>query len=95
MPMSNIVSIAGGDPVTRGTEPDPDVVETLEKMLSEAREGLITGFALAAVIERGVNVRYRTGWYGSASAENMGYAVFLLHGRYQAASVDNAEENGV
>jgi hypothetical protein len=47
--MSEIVSIRSGEPIIQKGEPDPEVVERLEKLLEAAKSGQLSGIVTIAL----------------------------------------------
>ncbi len=92
--MSNKIVLLPDGRIPEAKGPDESVVDLVERLLEDAREGRLVGLAFAAVLERGQNVSVRTGWSGRAARADTAYGVMVLHGRVQAACVADAEENG-
>ena len=59
----------------RTAEPDPAIIQKLEELLVEARDGRVQGFAFAAVDEKGFQ-QYT--WRGQAKVSSMIAAVSRL-----------------
>lgn len=75
-----VVSISGLAPPVPCV--NADVVERLETMLAEARDGQIAGFVHGLVRPNGDT---KTGWAGNASQQNMLVAAALLQHRIMHA----------
>ena len=74
--------IAFRDTVLVG-EPNPEIVETLERLLDEARSGELRGIAYAACKVGDVTA---TGWDGSdGSRHPLSTAIAVLNSRYARA----------
>lgn len=74
--MAEIRAIHGGSIPGKA---DADIVETLERLLDEARQGDITAIAYAVVRPDEIG----TGWTGGAGTrDGIGMAISLLAARY-------------
>jgi len=64
-------------------QPNPDMVETIERLLEDAKSGELRGFAYAAFKNGCLTV---TGWEGSdGSRHPLSSAIAMLQHRYTAA----------
>lgn len=78
--MSKVVAFR--DTVLAG-DPNPDIVETLERLLEQARSGELRGIAYAACKVGDVTA---TGWDGSdGSRHPLSTAIAVLNSRYSRA----------
>ena len=78
--MSNIIKL--GANVLPG-EPDTDLIETLERLLEDAKSGNIRALAYATVCESEV---LGSGWTGVAGTRyHLGSSVLMLQSRYASS----------
>lgn len=70
-------------------QPNPDMVETLEGLLEQAKSGELRGIAYATIRTGDVT---GTGWEGSDGSRHwLSSAILMLHHRYAAALVGGEE----
>lgn len=82
--MSNIVSLDKG--ALPPGEPDQEIIEILERYLSEARRGEITAVAIAVARP---NEYTATQWCGASGTKfQLGHAISLLNHRYYQAILE-------
>ncbi|MBS7703307.1 hypothetical protein [Chelatococcus asaccharovorans] len=82
--MADIVPIRGME-VRPAGEPDPEMVQILEKLLAQARRGEIAAIGYAVVAP---NTEIATGWLGlSGTRYTLGGAIGMLELRYRHALV--------
>lgn len=73
-------------------EADEDIVTELERLLSQAKAGEITGIAFATIKRN--PARWATGWTGQAPREDIHSAVQVLAGRVLKSFLDDPEVTG-
>jgi hypothetical protein len=78
--VADVVGLPGV--VIGSREADPVVVEELEKLLADARSGIIAGLAYAAISSDGM-VKFH--WDGAVDGNAMAGAVSLLQAAFNAA----------
>jgi len=76
-----IVTIRPGmAPVVQFGDPNPELVETLERMLVEAKSGLLVGMAYVVSTS---DLRSKTGWINtSTTSDSLGSGILTLAFRY-------------
>lgn len=82
---SNVASLFGAAPIGQPTV-CPDVVDRLEGLLKQARDGHLHSIAYAAVDRAGSTI---TGWCGKAEAVRTEAAVMRLFARIAKASTED------
>lgn len=80
----NVISLRGAT-VPGSREPDPLVVSLLERLLEEARAGMVHGIGYAVVCDENL----ATGWAGKAESHRMLAGTALLNYRL-AHDIDEA-----
>lgn len=71
-------------------EPEPGVVEDLERLLQEAKDGSLTAVAYAAVKASGAQA---TGWAGGSGTRHpLGTAIMMLSHRYAGGLLEGRPE---
>lgn len=78
--MSNIASLHG-NPIA--TEVNPELVETLERLLNDARDGKIVALAYTAATRQET---YHTGWTDTPDGISLGSGILALMSKFGAAS---------
>lgn len=83
--MAEIKTIHGG---RVPGEPSAQVIEDLERLLAQAKDGTLIGFAYAGAHQDGSQV---TGWSGEAGTRHpVGTAIMMLFHRYSARLLDQS-----
>ena len=81
--MTNVIAFK--DSIPPG-EPNPDMVETLEGLLADAKSGVLRGIAYATVREGDIT---GTGWDGSDGSKHwLSSAIMMMHHRYSASLLE-------
>ena len=81
--MAKVISLYGGLP--ESSPPDQDVIEILEQLLAEAKDGTIRGICFATVERADI---IATGWKGAVSYHMQVSASASLHFRLMSSYSD-------
>ena len=81
--MSNVLAFR--DSIPPG-QPNQDLIDTLERLLAEAKSGDLRALAIATVREGNIT---GTGWDGSDGTRHpLSSAIMMLHSRYASALME-------
>jgi hypothetical protein len=82
-PEAKVISISGKEVKIVHSAPSAEVVERLETLLEEARQGMLVHLSYSALRAKGGRRLTSVGWVGDVTLEEQAFGALLLHGQVQ------------